>query len=188
MKNALHLLIAVCVVAAFGCGADDKGESLPASGMSAGYYMEYEGQKFYTSKQYTDWDEFKEDPNNYLASETQKMQDAVRGVKFIASAADREVVMDQMFDKQFPGFGCGQLGILNTTQLDDCAAFSIEIPRTELDRYAGYVKIEGRFVLVADFVAPQQPMLFTISVEDGYLNFHGIDKSVMRRDPIPAKK
>jgi len=151
-------------------------------------YMEYEGQRFLTSKEYTDWDEFKEDPNNYLESETPRMAAAVRAVRFLPSAPDRDTAIKQMFDKQFPGFGCGQLGILNRDQLDWRAAFFVEIPRTELDRYAGYAKVDGEFVLVADFEAPQMPMIAMVSVDNGHLVFHGMDKSVLRREPIKTKK
>ncbi|MEL6107998.1 MAG: hypothetical protein AAFU85_18385 [Planctomycetota bacterium] len=147
-------------------------------------YMEYEGQHFRTSKEYSDWDDFKEDPNNYLESETKRITDAVESVEFVTSARDRETVMKQMFDKQFPGFGCGQLGILDREQLDLCAAFSIEIPRTGKSRFAGYVNVSGQFILISDFVAPQTPMIAMVSVSDGHLNFHGMDKSIMCRDPI----
>ncbi|GAA5511208.1 hypothetical protein [Novipirellula caenicola] len=155
--------------------------------MSSDNYMEYEGQRFQTSKPYSDWDDFKEDPKNYLESETEKMQAAVKSVQFLPTAADREGVMAQMSDKQFPGFGCAQLGILHKDQLDQCAAFSIQIPRSSQCRYVGYVNVDGRFVLVSDFIGPPVPSIAYISVSDDHLNFHNIKKSLVHRDPIAGQ-
>lgn len=176
----------VFLLLATGCGVPS--DQNPNDSMNEDSYMEYEGERFRTSKEYFDWDDFKEDPDNYLKSETPRMTDAVQRVDFAAFASDRETAMKQMFEKQFPGFGCGQLGTLNREQLDRCAAFFIEVPRTGKSRYAGYVNVEGQFILVSDFVAPQTPMIAMVSVSDGYLNFHGMDRSIMRRDPIPDAK
>ena len=148
--------------------------------------MQYEGQQFATSKSYSDWDDFKNDPNNFPADETKRMGEAVRAVEFMTIAEDRESVMRQMFDTQFPGFGCGQLGVPKD-QLDSVAAFFVEIPRTQTHRVLGYVRIDGSFVLVSDFVAPEMPMLAQAVLADDKLEFLGMDKSLLRFDPIPGK-
>lgn len=183
MKRIVAVTSGMLLWLVTGCGVPGDSNSNDATNVDSN--MEYEGGRFRTSKEYSDWDDFKEDPNNYLESETPRMTDAVKTVEFAATVSDRELVMKQMFDKQFPGFGCGQLGILDREQLDLCAAFSIEVPRTGTSRYAGYVNVNGQFILVSDFVAPQTPMIAMVSVSDGHLNFHGMDKSIMRRDPIP---
>lgn len=182
MKLSVAASSVVFLLLVAGCGV--SGDSNSVDAMNDDNYMEYEGKRFRTSKEYSDWDDFKEDPNNYLESETPRMTAAVESVEFVTSARDRETVMKQMFDKQFPGFGCGQLGILDREQLDLCAAFSIEIPRTGKSRFAGYVNVNGQFILVSDFVAPQTPRIAMVSVSEGHLNFHAMDQSIMRRDPI----
>lgn len=178
----------ICVPSMLAVCCSVSADPNPIDAMNEDNAMEYEGERFRTSKEHSDWDDFKEDSNNYLESETPRMTDAVEAVDFAASASDRETVMKQMFDKQFPGFGCGQLGILDRQQLDQCAAFSIEIPRTGTSRYAGYANVDGQFILVSDFVASQIPMIAMVSVSDGHLNFHGMDRLIIRRDPIPDTK
>jgi hypothetical protein len=146
-------------------------------------YMTYEGQQFRLSKEYHDFDDFKDDPNNFLPEESQRMADAVRAVRFIAEAESREVVMRQMFAKQFPGFGCGSLGI-QRNQLDDVAAFSVEIPRTRTDRVLGYVRVDNRFILVSDFIAPDEPMLARAILDHETLKFYSWDNTLLHSDPI----
>jgi hypothetical protein len=188
MIHARDGLLLAMLMTLSGCGFDAA--NLPgASGTSAkDNFMEYEGQRFQTSRDYNEWDQFVDDPNNYPESETPRMAAAVRAVQFLPSAGRRDVVMKQMFEKQFPGFGCGQLGLLNRNQLDSCAAFSVEIPRTELMRYLGYAKIDGQFVLVSDFEAPRSALVSMVSVDEGDLVFHRMNKSEFRRDPIQPKK
>ena len=179
------LALAACGAILIGCSNGDGVESHMGNAMSDDNYMAYEGQRFNTSKQYADWDDFKNDPNNFPAAETERMGEAVRDVEFLTTADDRETVMGQMFAKQFPGFGCGQLGV-SKEQLDTVAAFFVEIPRTRMNRVLGYVRLDGRFVLVSDFAAPQTPMLATAVLADDRLEFYGMDKSLMRSDALPV--
>ena len=188
MKIFRTALMVVWATALAGCGVDLPNGDPGDDAASDGNYIEYEGQRFLVSKEYSDWDEFKDDPNNYPESETQRMADAVRAVQFLPSAVDRETVARQMLDKQFPGFGCGAPGLLNRDQLDSCAVFFVEIPRTGLCRYVGYVKVDGRFQLVADFEAPDVPMISMVAVENDRLNFYGIDKSLIRSESIKPGK
>lgn len=171
-----------------GCGIGDSSEFRKGGSISNGPFMEYEGERFRTSKEYNDWDEFKEDPNNYLPSETDRMQEAVRKVEFLQSASNLETLVKHSLEKQFPGFGCGQLGQLDRNQPNACYAFFIAIPRSELHRYAGYAKINGRFELVADFVAAEIPMIAMVAVNNGHLKFYGMDKSELHSFPLPNSK
>lgn len=109
-------------------------------------------------------------------------------VELLKPAADRQTVMRQMFTLRGPGVGCGQLGVLDPAQLDQCAGFAIEIPATGQSRYAGYARVDNEFVLVAEFVADPMPAIAMLSVEGGMLNFHGLDRAVVKREPIPGIK
>jgi len=62
------LTLAACGAILGGC-SDGVGSRV-GNAMSDDNYMEYEGQRFDTSKQYADWDDFKNDPNNFPAAET----------------------------------------------------------------------------------------------------------------------
>lgn len=138
----------------------------------------YEGQEFRLSRSYSSWEEFTKDPDNYLPSETDRMQEAVKSVEFLAVADDRDAVMNQMFDKQFPGFGCGQPGT-DAGQLDDVASFFVGIPRSQSNRYLGYVRRGNQFHRVCDFVAPELPMISRAVVIGNELRFVGMDGSVL---------
>jgi hypothetical protein len=79
-------------------------------------------------------------------------------------------------------------GSVSKEQLDLVAAFFVGIPRPEMNRVLGYVKVEGNFVLVSDFVAPQTPMLAQVVLADGKLNYYAMDKSLLRSEPIPPSE
>jgi hypothetical protein len=114
--------------------------------------VDYQGQKIKLSKFYLDYDDYKNDPDNIAPSETERVQRLVMGAPIAASFSGRKEAVDAVFEVKFPGYGCGGMG---SVEKGDGAlnGMSVEIPRTDKDRYFIFQNAGGSYKLVDDFVA-----------------------------------
>jgi hypothetical protein len=115
-------------------------------------YVDYHGEKIKLSKFYLDYDDYKDDPDNIAPSETERVQRLVSGAPIAASFPGRKEAVDAVFDIKFPGYGSGGMGPI---EKDEGAlnGLSVEIPRTDKDRYFIFQNAGGSYKLVDDFVA-----------------------------------
>src|SRR5437867_2225591 len=96
--------------------------------------IDYRGQTIQLSKSYADFDEYKNDPNNIAASETERVKQLVETAPIAASYPNRESLVKAVMEIQFPGYGLSSFG--ESPQADGSAlsGFAIEIPRAERER------------------------------------------------------
>lgn len=117
--------------------------------------IEYHGQKIKLSRKYTDFDTYKNDPDNIDPGETARVQRLVREAPIVKSFASRLDFAKATGDNAFPGYGSS--GLHDTRQSDGTILVltSIEIPRAEEDRYFTAQISAGKYILIDDFTAPE---------------------------------
>ena len=67
--------------------------------------VDYRGQRIQLSKAYADFDEYKNDPNNIAASETERVQQLVAGAPIADRYPTREAMIAAVSEIEFPGYG-----------------------------------------------------------------------------------
>jgi hypothetical protein len=112
----------------------------------------YEGQQFKMSRPYTEYENYKDDPNNLDTNELPRIERAMEAVKIPESFSDRKAFIKFMFEFEFPGYGLGERG----AQTDDGSTIeldSVEIPQAGKDRVIVVRKeSDSELKLVDDFI------------------------------------
>jgi hypothetical protein len=114
--------------------------------------MEYRGQRIKLSRSYSDYDEYKNDPNNIHPSERSRVQQLVKDAPVASSYPDQTTLYQSLRTLVFPGYGSGNLARTPQTDGSELLAYGIEIPGTEQDRYLVFRRYGSTFLLVDDFV------------------------------------
>jgi len=114
-------------------------------------YVEYRGEKIKLSRFYLDSDDYKNDPDNIDASETQRVQRLVSEAPIAHSFADRKQAVDAVFEIKFPGYGAGGLGPPDKSD-GALNGLEVEIPRANASRMFIFQNVGGAYKLVDDFV------------------------------------
>ena len=166
----LVLILVVSAVLWRGCngafGADDV--------------MEYRGEKIKLSKSYSDFDEYKNDPDNIHPSETERVQRLLIGAPIERTFASRLALFRAVGQIAFPGYGTGS-GASRLSDGSELLAVTIEIPRANKDRYLVFRGREGRYELIDDFVHAEASYPFEIREGDGAYIYLQRGKELFRR-------
>jgi len=168
MRDMTRLLIAVGLVSAVAASWLVVRKLIPTD-------IEYRGEKIRLSKYYLDYDDYKDDPDNIAASETERVQSLVRTAPMPAHYATAEAVMQAVGDVTFPGYGSGGFGEVPLAQHPPIVGFCIEVPRAEEDRCFTFEKDAAGYRLADDFLL-KDGLLRTVRKDaDGftYVRFDG---------------
>lgn len=143
--------------------------------------MEYRGQRIKLSRPYSDYDEYKNDPDNIHPSERSRVQELVKTAPVLRSYPDRITLYHSLADLSFPGYGSGNLA--QTRQLDgtEVLAYGIEIPGTDQDRYLVFRSAGSAFDLVDDFLERSVLGPATVTEEGGEWVYRARDGGVLFR-------
>jgi hypothetical protein len=147
--------------------------------------IQYRGQKIQLSKPYADFDEYKNDPNNIAASETERVQQLVATAPIADRYASRQMLTDAMMEIQFPGYGLSSFGDAPQADGTVISGFSIEIPRGERERIVVFQLKNGSYRLLDDFLGPADVM--EVQLVSGKLQFLNGRKQVMMTRPVSLK-
>ena len=128
-------------------------------------YVEYRGQQIKLSRYYLDYDGYKNDPDNIDPSETSRVQRLVSEAPIDRSFHTEKEMISAVFDIKFPGYGLASFGDGNGGE-QSFRGFGVEIPRADRFRYFTFQPIDGRYVLVDQFIAPDIPLLSQVR-QDG---------------------
>lgn len=117
--------------------------------------MTYRGQTIHLTKFYSDYDDYKDDPNNIDPKELPRVQKLMLGATLQKSFPDRLAVGKAVFSVAFPGYGVASYA--ETPQADGSALWlmSVEIPPRDRERYFVFRKRSGTYTLADNFVRPQ---------------------------------
>lgn len=129
----------------------------------------YRGQKIKLSKAYSDFDDYKDDPNNILPSETERVQKLVMEAPIAHEFNSLDELSLAVMDLAFPGYGSGGFREEKQSDGSTLALCMIEIPRAEKSRYFAFRGVGGKYRLIDDFVAPEFPSIDEVRDENGQL-------------------
>ncbi len=125
---------------------------------TAADYVEYQGQRVSVAKQYANFHDYKDDPENLTNSQAKHASDLVRKAMFGPRFKDSNALLAALEGLQFPGYGfffANQVG----AKLDPKLEISfVELPKAGENRYLiTEVQPDGSCLVVADFVASTEP-------------------------------
>jgi hypothetical protein len=123
--------------------------------------IEYQGIEIKLSKDYSDYDDYKNDPDNIALSETARVQKLVMSAPISKKLTDRLSVFQATQKIAFPGYGSGS-GVGTLDNGSEIVAVTIEVPRAERDRYLVFNNAGGTYILIDDFVDQPAHYPFTI--------------------------
>lgn len=134
--------------------------------------IEYRGQKFKLAKSYSDYDDYKEDPDNIEPSERARVERLVCEAKVAQTYLSRDSMVRDVFGLRFPGYGLTSFG--EKAQADDSvlAGFGIEIPQANKERILVFRGGDGGFRLIDDFVASSELAIMGVGEVDGKLIYN----------------
>lgn len=117
--------------------------------------MEFRGQKFKLTKAYSDYDDYKNDPNNLAPEEIPRIEKIILNIRIGPVFKDMTEFIEAADECLFPGYGTS--GIPDADHIGEISApkvfgVGIEIPRRDEDRYFFVCRYENHYRLVDDFV------------------------------------
>jgi len=150
--------------------------------------MEYRGETFKLSKTYTDYDDYKNDPENLDPSEIARVQKLVREPPIQSRYTDLRSLIHDVFEIVFPGYGEGS-GSWKQADGTTLLLETIEIPRADADRCLLFREKNHVYELVEDFVSPEQSLPESVTQEGDTIVYHYRgEPEILRRPPKPAKQ
>jgi len=142
--------------------------------------IQYRGQTIQLSRAYADFDEYKNDPNNIAASETERVQQLVESAPIAKSYPDREALVRAVMEIEFPGYGMSSFADAPQGDGSVLSGFAIEIPRAERERIVVFQFKGGGYRLLDDFLGPEQ--IAEVKLQSGEIQyFNAQHKLVLSR-------
>ena len=149
--------------------------------------IESRGKRIRLSKAYSDYDDFKEDPDNIAAGETERVQAMVGGAGLAPNYTSFEEMARAVLALKVPGYGAGRFLLAPQPDGSELFGFMIEIPRSGKSRYIVYRGRSGKFQLADDFQAAAIPLILRVEERDGEFLYSTIDgQLVVARKPDPG--
>ena len=181
MKSGIQFVAILTAVAAGGCiGRSEVSQT-------ADDEIEYRGEKIKLTKPYSDYDDYKNDPDNIAPSELPRVERLVCEAPINTSFADRWQMLLSISGLAFPGYGHWQFG--DKTQADGSvlSGFGIEVPRADKARILVFRSRGKGFDLIDDFVGSFNPSIekriVTVTLTEGKLIYANLEKAtVLTRD------
>lgn len=151
---------------------------------SRGDFVVYRGEKIKLSKQYSDFDQYKNDPNNIDSSETKRVQRLVMTAPIAHSFASWSKFFQAEQAVAFPGYGTS-IFFGRKSDGNDLTLVTVEIPRADKDRFIVVQERNGRCEVLDDFVHDDIPALHGVRQEgESYIFFDRSGKELFRRPAI----
>jgi hypothetical protein len=151
--------------------------------------IDYRDEKFKLSKDYGDYDDYKNDPQNLNESEIPRIEKIMTQVRIGPEFADWADFTKQAFKIKFPGYGMGPGPKVAAIDREFQVAV-IEIPHAGKNRYFVLEKIDsGRLLLVDDFVESggnlfSSSPISSIHFLDGKLVYTDRASKIVRETPL----
>ena len=122
-RSALAVVLAVVLPAILGCSQGDMSDRDDV--------IEYRGEWIKLSHAYSDYDDFKNDPNNIDPTEIARVQRLVSQSPIARSFNSREEMSDAVSDLKFPGYGQSDYAPDAQPDGSTLELSSIEIPQAD---------------------------------------------------------
>jgi hypothetical protein len=148
----------------------------------------YRGERIKLTRSYSDFDDYKNDPQNIDPTETERVQRLVMHAPIEREFGSLLDVSKAVSEIAFPGYGSG--GFAQQPQPDGSVlmGFSVEIPRAQKERCFAFRGVNGKYRLIDDFVAPDTPSIGRFSEENGTLVYSTASgERIVSRPLIPRR-
>ena len=164
------------------------------SNLGAGDVIDYRGMKIKLTRHYSDYDDYKNDPENIAVSELPRIEAAIREAKFDEEYEDWASFAKQMFELKVPGYGVGA-GFRIEPAGSPLIVKSVEIPARPPVTKGRFFVLEkpddGRLRLIDDFCVPDVPIVSLVRMVDGkleYLDYTGkvVREKVLKKTAEPG--
>ena len=147
--------------------------------------IQYQGERFKLTKVYGDYDDYKNDPNNLAPGQERQLEKAVTKATLAATYPDARAMIYAVSALQFPGYGSTQFGEEPQPDGSTLAAYSVERPKANKNRYVVFRGRAGAYTLVDDFVEDEDKRVSSVRDEGGqlvYTTARGV--TVVTRKPL----
>ncbi len=147
--------------------------------------LTYHGENFKTQKEYSSYEDYKDDPDNFNTNELDRIESVMTFVQIPHSFVNREdFIHTVMFDLRFPGYGVSSY----PAQTDDGStieAESVEIPQRKKDRII-VARADGtKWNLVDDFIFQTLTnSVSRIKLENQVLRYYDSAGKMVREKPL----
>lgn len=129
--------------------------------------IDYQGRKIKLSKSYASYEDYKDDPDNILPSETALVQKLVKEAPIEHMFVSKRLMFQGAGEIVFPGYGMSGARTHPAADGSELAVVVIEIPRADMDRFLVF-RVRGQACeLVDDFVYPTFPGVIDVREENG---------------------
>ena len=135
----------------------------------AGDSVWYQGERFELSKFYDDYDDYKNDPDNLAPGQEARLEKALAGVRLAPTYPDSAAMIAAVSALRFPGYGSTQFGEKPQPDGSTLAAYSVEIPKANKNRYIVFRGRGGGYTVVDDFVENDDLRIYDVRDEGGQL-------------------
>lgn len=142
-------------------------------------HIEYRGKRVRLTKAYSDYDDFKADPNNIASSETSRVQAMVGGTALAASYPTWDQLIQAVYALKFPGYGFGRFMSTQHPTGNELFGFMIEIPRSGRNRYVVYRERQGAFELADDFQIADDPLILSVEERDAVFVYSTVTRQLV---------
>jgi hypothetical protein len=181
MKSGIQFVAILTAVAAGGCsGGSDMSQTREDE-------IEYRGERIKLTKPHSDYDDFKNDPDNIDPLEYPRVKRLVCEAPIAPSFTDRWQMIQAISGLAFPGYGHWQFG--DKTQADGSvlSGFGVEVPHADQARILVFRSRGKEFDLIDDFIGPFnesiQHRIVTVTIADGKLIYADFENTtVLDRD------
>jgi hypothetical protein len=149
--------------------------------------IEFRGEQFKLTKAYSDYEDYKDDPNNLAPSENARVERAVTQAKVSPGSLTRTEMVREVFGLQFPGYGMTQFSEKAQPDGTSLAAFSVEIPRAHKDRVLVFRGRGDVYSLIDDFVFSSADRIMRVRREAGQLVYSNLEGKQVLDRPFPGE-
>lgn len=146
--------------------------------------IDYQDQRIGLSKEYGDYDVYKNDPDNIAPSETDRVQRLVEFTPMGKHFSSRSEMVSAVFYVKFPGYALGSSGERPQPDGSVLQLYEIEIPRAGKSRYFLFRGRGGAYTLIDEFVYSDDAFINNIAESDGKFIYSTRDGTkVLERSP-----
>lgn len=132
--------------------------------MSSSDSVPYQGQQIKLTKSYSDFDDYKNDPNNLDPGEVSKVQGLVKSSPIAKQFPNREQMVLAVFALKFPGYGLSTFGEKPQSDGSVLTLFSVEIPKSGKSRHLAFRGNDGKYSLIDDFLYSDSAEIGGVSI------------------------
>ena len=157
-------LPAILIIAALVILWLERGRSVSSSDT-----VEYQGKPVKLNKSYSDYDDYKNDPNNLAAAEVPRVQQLVQSTPIAKHVPDRKALVAAIFELKFPGYGVGSYATTSQPDGSVLELWGVEVPQAQSTRFLLFRGSNGAYDLVDDFVQPDGPVIANVTAAGGKL-------------------